>query len=413
LIVITRDGTGAYFRWAALLTVFLYSAGYALIGFGFLFGGALWLLIRRHRVLWQPSQLDLPMAVFGVVLLVSAGASPYHALAFEVTWMLIISGAVYFGSFSWLLARDPGLPTTLLRTWVWGGVGAALAGLAYGAMHYLEGSPPGTFYHARAQIPRGVGPNGLGTTLLLASMVALSLAAGARGWRRAGWAAAGFVAFAGLLASGSRASLAGWLVAVVYFTCAELRFRPKKLLAVLAGGFVIVALATIATPQFMGRLRYTGSDVSHNRIQIWRESFDMFRAHPLLGTGFGTFEREYARHKDPGMSPEPFAFDLALNLAVETGLLGLLAAGLIAFAAFRFWWSANPPSLSAGPLRPLIGALWLGLLVDQLADNTLFSISTSAGLWVLLAITVASPPAVTDPGPRRAEAPSAVASLVS
>jgi len=411
--VTTRDGAGAYFRWATLLTVFLFTVGYALIGFGFLFLGTLWLLIRRHGVLWQPSQLDLPLAVFGAVLLVSAAVSPYRTLAFEVTFMLIISGAVYFGSFSWLLAHDPGLPKTLLRTWALGGVGAALAGLVYGATHYLEGSPPGTFYHARAQIPRGVGPNGLGTTLLLASVIALSLAAGARGWRRALWALCGFVGFAGLLASASRASLAGWLVAVVYLTCTELRLRPKQLLAALAGGLVIVALATAATPQFMGRLRYTVSDVSHNRIQIWRESFDMVQAHPVLGTGFGTFEREYARHKGPAMSSEPFAFNLALNLAVETGLLGLLAALWVAFAAFRIWRSADQRSPSAKSLRSLTGALWLGLLVNQLADNTLFSISTSAGLWLLLAMTIAPPRAMSGPDAQRAEAPSAATSLVS
>jgi hypothetical protein len=34
-------------------------------------------------------------------------------------------------------------------------------------------------------------------------------------------------------------------------------------------------------------------------------------------------------------------------------------------------------------------------LVDQLADNTLFSISTSAALWLLLALVVVAP--VPDP----------------
>ena len=76
-----------------------------------------------------------------------------------------------------------------------------------------------------------------------------------------------------------------------------------------------------------------------------------------------------------------------LNLAVETGLLGLLAALWVAFDAVRAWRRTG----SAGPgdaLRSVIGAAWLALLVDQLADNTLFSISTSAALWLLLAMIV-------------------------
>jgi O-antigen ligase len=134
-------------------------------------------------------------------------------------------------------------------------------------------------------------------------------------------------------------------------------------------------------------MRYTLSDVTGNRVQIWHTSLEMIAAHPLLGTGFGTFEAAYDGRKAPEMSSEPFAFDMGLNLAVETGLLGLLAALWVAFAAARAWrrtGRAGPPD----PLRDAIGAAWLALLVDQLADNTLFSISTSAGLWLLLAMIV-------------------------
>lgn len=389
----TRERGFTYLRWAALLTVFLYSLGYAAIGFGLLFFGASWRLISRRSVFWQTSPLDVPLAIFGGVLLISAAGSSYHRFTLAVTLMLLISGAVYFGSFGWLLRRDSGFRTTLLRAWGLGAVVGALAGLAYSATNYVETWPPGTFVHARAQIPRGVGPNGLGSTLLLGSILALGLAFRAQGRIRAGWTACGLVSLVGLLATGSRASLVGWLMGVVYLVYRELHARPRRLALVLAGVLAVLVLASAATPQLMSRLRYTITDVSGNRIRIWRTSLDMIRAHPVLGTGFGTFEREYERRKEPGMSPEPFAFNLALNLAAETGLAGFLAALLIAAAALRAWRSQEPGSPSpADPFRPLIGALWVGLLVDQSADNTLFSISTSAALWLLLALTVLSPP---------------------
>jgi O-antigen ligase len=400
-----RDVVETYFRWAALATVFLYTIGYAPIGFGFLFLGNLSLLVWRRQVLWRRSLLDVPMAVFGAILLVSAALSPYRILAFEVTLMLILSAAVYFGSFGWLLERDPALRTTLFRTWGLGGVAGAFAGLAYSATNYVKALPAGTFEHARAQIPRGVGPNGLGTTLLLGSILALGFAFRARRWQRAAWGLSAVVGLAGLLSTGSRASLGGWLVAAVYLAYRELHLRPKQLAVVLAGGFAVVALAIVGTPQLLNRLPTTLSDVSGNRVQIWRTSLRMIEAHPALGTGFGTFETEYAQYKDPAMSPEPFAFNLGLNLAVETGLIGLLAALFVAFAALHIWRSTSARAAPcAEPLRAVICALWLGLLVNQLADNTLFSISTSAGLWFLLAATVSWPEPVPHLGAQPTEA---------
>jgi putative inorganic carbon (HCO3(-)) transporter len=135
-------------------------------------------------------------------------------------------------------------------------------------------------------------------------------------------------------------------------------------------------------------------DVKGMRIRIWRTSLEMIADRPLLGTGFGTFERAYEHRRGPEMSPEPFAFDLWLNLAVETGLLGVAAAVGVAAAAVVAWTRAAPAARGPGPRggtpdlwRPAVAAMWIALLLDQLADNTLFSISTSAALWLLLALT--------------------------
>jgi O-antigen ligase len=170
--------------------------------------------------------------------------------------------------------------------------------------------------------------------------------------------------------------------------------------AALAGGAAVVALAGALVPPFAGRVGDTVSDVSRYRLVVWRTSLGMIAARPLLGTGFGTFQTAYDRVKPAQAMPEPFAYDLALNIAVETGLLGLLAALWVASAAGREWTKqgqrarAGPGDGAGAPgavwFRAIVPALWIGLLVDQLADNTLFSISTSAALWFLLALTVAS-----------------------
>lgn len=342
--------------------------------------------------MWQSSALDVPLAGFAVILLVSAAASPYRGVAIEVTTILVLSGVIYFGSFMWLLSRAAGARTALFYAWVLGALVAALAGLLYSASSYSQIGAH-TWIHARAEIPRGVGPNGLGTTLLLGTILASGLAFRVRGWTLVGLSACASLTFVGLLATGSRASLAGLIIGTAYLVYRELRTRPVLMVSVLAGGAVALVLASAVTPQLHQRLRDTVTDVSGNRIRIWRTSLSMIRRHPVLGTGFGTFETEYERRKAPGMSPEPFAFNLALNIAVETGLVGFLGACWIGVAAVRAWWQQGrraPPL--ADPMRSVIAALWVGLLVDQLADNTLFSVSTSAALWLMLALLVASPP---------------------
>ncbi len=382
-----------YLRWAAAATAALYTAGYAAAGFGLLFFGALWSLLARRSFPWWRSALDLPLAAFAAVLVASALASPFRPLAAGVTLMLVISGAVYFGSFAWLLAHDPGARAVLLRAWALGAVPAAGAALAIGVLT-----------HARSQIPGGVGPNGLGTTLVLAGILQLGLASRARGWERWCWLAGALLGLGGLVATASRASLVGWAAGAAYLAWRELRTRPVRLAVVLAAGGAALVLAGFLAPPLMGRMRTTASDVSQNRIVIWRTSLGMVAARPLLGSGFGTFGTAYDQVKRPQASPEPFAFDLALNLAVETGLLGLLAAVWVAVAAAREWRRCRAAAES-DPFRAVVPALWAGLLVDQLADNTLFSIGTSAALWLLLAL-LAVPPARGGP---RAEPPPVAA----
>jgi O-antigen ligase len=411
----TPNGFVRYIRFAAIVTMLGYCLGYSAIGFAFLFFGAVWSAAARRRFLWTRTPLDLPLAVFGAMLLASAAASPFHRLALGVTLMLLISGAVYIGSFAWLVAVDPRSQTTLLRAWAMGAFIAAPVGLFYGATTYVASGPPGHFAHARAQIPHGVGPNGLGTTLLLGSVLALGFVLRTRGWERAGWAAGGLLTLAGLVATGSRASLAGCIIGAGYLLYRELRTRPRTMAAVTVLCALLVAGVVAATPQLANRLRDTVTDVNSNRVQIWHTSLGMVAERPLLGTGFGTFQTAYDQHRRAAMSPEPFAFNLWLNLAVETGILGLAAALWVAARAILAWrrqpgdHSAKASLVAGDELgRSIIAALWAGLLVDQFADNTLFSISTSAALWLLLALVfvparISVPPASVHQSPANSD----------
>jgi hypothetical protein len=49
-------------------------------------------------------------------------------------------------------------------------------------------------------------------------------------------------------------------------------------------------------------------------------------------------------------------------------------------------------------MRAVIPAMWIGLLIDQLADNSMNAVNTSVAFWLLLALSVS--PRL---GPRREE----------
>jgi O-antigen ligase len=376
--VIGDDRLVGYFRWATLLTAILYSAGYSSVGFGLLLLGTAWMVATRRAFPWYPTHLDLPLGAFGFVLVIAALQSPYRPVALAVTLMLLLSGSVYLGVFLWTFTRRPDLRPEVLRAWSLGAALAALVGLV--------GSVTS---HARAEIPHGVGPNGLGTTLALGGVTSLGLGFFSRGWERAAWYGIGFVTLVGLLATGSRASLIGWVAGAVYLAWQRLGSQPRRLVTALGLGAVALLAAGVLAPQLPARIPSAMADISSNRIRIWQTSLLMIRASPWFGTGFGTFQTAYERWKTPGMSAEPFAFNLWLNVAVETGLAGLACGFWVALRVIRIW-SARSERTPIGStlLRTAVPGLWIALLVDELFDNTVFSISTSAALWLLIALTV-------------------------
>lgn len=427
-----------YVWWSAAAVMFLYTAGYATVGFGLLFFAAVWWLGRRRSFPWRATPLDPPLAVFGVVLMISALVSPYRSIALVVTPVMLLSGAIYYGFFAWLLDRVPDSRMLLLRLWALGAVPAALVGLAVALAMNAHAGPED---FSRAMIPHGVGPNGLGTTLLQGSVIALGLAltAGAAAWERGAWLAASLVALAGIAATESRASLIGWIAGVVTLTGSLAWTRAGRRARIAAGALAAVAAAALVvagalvsrnselsanslvrdamkvSPVLVTRWVNVTHDFEANRSKVWSTSLQMVAASPWLGTGFGTFEAAYSGRITRDDSLEPFAFNLALNLAVETGLLGLYAAVWIAQAAVVEWrrWGRLPAG-AADTSRPLIVAVWVGLLVDQMLDNTLFSISTSAALWLLLAMLVVPPAEAGGPvrGAVRAERPPKTAPVL-
>ncbi|MDA8388054.1 MAG: O-antigen ligase family protein [Nitrospiraceae bacterium] len=106
--------------------------------------------------------------------------------------------------------------------------------------------------------------------------------------------------------------------------------KPVYFLALFAAAFAVY-IACLGISPVIGRFE-TGGVSSSQRLLIWRGALGAARDFKWSGTGLGTF-REIFPLYNPGLQPRvDFAHNDYINLAVETGLPGLLLA-LIFFAS--------------------------------------------------------------------------------
>ena len=107
------------------------------------------------------------------------------------------------------------------------------------------------------------------------------------------------------------------------------------------------------------------------RMAHWQAGWDMFSDHPWLGVGFGNYAPIYPAYALPGWDePLGHAHNYYLNLAAETGLIGLAAYLLLWAACLREGWRAVRCSsgFSQGLALGVLGAL-IHLTVHNFFDN--------------------------------------------
>ncbi len=201
-------------------------------------------------------------------------------------------------------------------------------------------------------------PNPFGGYLNLALPFALALALFGRD-ARLRWVMGGASAlllFAEYL-SGSRGALLGLVAALLVLAMLGWRIERKVGLALLAlAPAVAIAWFTRLIPaRLEDRLlaQFRVNDVNLNaqlndanfstieRLAHWVAGLRMFRAHPLLGVGAGNYDAAYAHYKVPGWDESlTHAHNYYINVAAETGILGLLAFLAVTAAALWVVWRA-------------------------------------------------------------------------
>ena len=313
----------------------------------------------------RPVLLAVVLIALGGLLASLASANP-AASAFNVARLVIAAGGVVFGLVLW----SPGRSGVFALAWLW--VASAVATSLWGLLVHQDvaGRAIGLSTHS----------NHLALAATMALGPALGLAAGLRGWRRL--LAVGLVAVlvAGVVASGSRASLVGSAVVAMAFAAGY----PRAVLPMLAavGGVMflgVTGVLDIGGSNALGRLLgLDGLGAAASDAERWLlldAALDRLGLAPLVGSGF---ESALEAH------------NVYLQVWAGAGLLGLSGLAMLAWIAVRRYLEARD---SAPGTRDAMATLalglacgWLGYFVVALFQNPLWD----RYVWVpaaLIAVT--------------------------
>lgn len=200
----------------------------------------------------------------------------------------------------------------------------------------------------------------------------LMLAALIMSWSRGAWlglAAAVAVMAVAIVARSGRAALLGGLVLVVLFYI------------LLTGGLALLPPSIVQRfgdfVPYLGVADVRGMEITDanfavlERMAHWQSALAMWNDHPWLGVGIGNYEPLYYDYALP-LWPLPLghAHNYYLNIAAETGIIGLAAYLILWAAAFVVTWRATRQATGWywGVALGILGVL-THLSVHNLFDN--------------------------------------------
>ena len=252
------------------------------------------------------------------------------------------------------------------------------------------------------------GPCNLKLGPVLASLSPFVLYAVGRRFGGTGWGIAAAVVGLVVLLAGSRAS---WVTFSLVLLVSGWRLLGwKRLLGVFVLGALALVAVGVMSPQVRERIERTtqaatadrdGVDVAlSGRARIWEGAACMVRTHPVNGVGARGF-REAWPACDPvpgvppawGEGPAHHAHQIVLEVASETGLLGLVLWLAGVALAWRAWQYADEAARERA--RPAM--LSLAVTVFPLNTHLAFYSTFWGGLALLLAALYAGSLLSRDP----------------
>lgn len=178
-------------------------------------------------------------------------------------------------------------------------------------------------------------------------------------------------------------------VVIVAATCvglAALAIAPTQF------GQRLAALGQLAT---VDRQRGPEDSALRGRISEMVAAWQMFADHPILGIGYGNYETHYHRYARgialDGRREERQAHSLYLEVAAETGLVGLAAFGvLIAYAMSSILRARAVLFQSGRDAEAQTATAFAIALFGYLAGSVFLHLSYPRYFWLLVGIAIAA-----------------------
>lgn len=305
------------------------------------FGGGLLASRRVHPASW----FVLPFLAYAALNVLFVSPVPWLGWRDWLGWF-------HFAVVFWLIlngARSTG-PRRLLA-----GTVAALGVIAVVLACYQHFLYPDWLMLGRTQAPQFLGrssgpfgiPNSLAAFLLLLipPFAALTLDRRSSAFQRI---LCGYLLAVFLLGLGLTISRGAWLSLLIVAALWPLALRGRTLewrISVSVAVFTLImlggAVTYAAAPKVKERFDQLVSDFGErSRPIMWRSAWNLFTDAPLCGTGAGSFNVLFERHRPPGFRDEPqWAHNDFLNTLSDYGLAGFVlsfgAAGVLALLARR------------------------------------------------------------------------------
>ena len=223
---------------------------------------------------------------------------------------------------------------------------------------------------------------------------------------------------AGLVCSTARSAWVGFAAALAFFVFmkrplpARNRSRVPVLLALLSVVVMASAISLVKpvwlVERFASVAGFKMGTVKH-RFVTWRTSLDIVQSRPILGFGFGTFERVYPGRQAPYIKEATIDYGHAraahndyLETAADCGLLGLASLLWLMATAFTHGIRRMRSDAAASPVILMGLSCVTALSVTALFHNTLYTPTTGLFFWVSLALINYSPGIRSEERPVRA-----------
>jgi len=239
------------------------------------------------------------------------------------------------------------------------------------------------------------GENGFGTVMILSIIWILAYFVHTSGRQKLLAGIGLIITSLALLFSFSRGAWLGTVGGLLVYGLCQKRARLKVVILILT-----MSVLLFGYPPLFHRLcsiidlSYSSN---HERIYIWESTWRMIKDHPVIGMGMGNYLLFYKWYIMPGskITDASFAHNIFLQIWAECGIGALFAfAGIIIFTLLKGISLVKSPDSSFKTIGLASLAAFVGILIHNQVDCTIYSMHIGPIFWLLTGIIFYSEKAV-------------------